>query len=236
MRCLAFSEPEHGSDLAAVETRADFRGNEIVVTGVKTWVAHAGRAESALVLCRTATGELTCVLVPLHDNHVEVRHIRTLSGDGDLFEVEFDGSRAPLSNVVGHGLPVERGELNQSPWLEAELEFWELVGAARQRGRNVKAHVRQQLAWAYAQMRVIRVLGERDASLARLAWSEYHRRLGEIAIDVMGADGLVRPDGEWYATSRWQGVFLESRGDTIAGGTSEVQRNTIAEQVLGLPE
>jgi alkylation response protein AidB-like acyl-CoA dehydrogenase len=234
VKCLAFSEPAHGSDLAAAETRADFVGNQIVVTGVKTLVAHAARAESAIVLCRTAAGEQLCVLVPLHHNHVEIRPIRTLSGDDDLYDLVFDGA---LGTVVRHGPPadVDRSELDPRPWLQAELEFWELVRDARRRGRSVDSRARQQLAWAYAQIRVIRVLGERDASLARLAWSEFHRRLGEIAIDIMGADGLVRPDGEWYATSRWQNVFLSSRGDTIAAGTSEMQRNTIAERVLGLP-
>jgi alkylation response protein AidB-like acyl-CoA dehydrogenase len=229
--CLAFSEPDHGSDLAAVETRADVLGNEFVVTGLKTWVAGADRASAALVLCRTATNELSCVLVPLHDNHVELRPIRTLSGDNALFEVEFDGARAPLSNLVGDGL-----EVNWRPWPESEREFWDLVDAARRNGRNHDPHIRQQLAWAYAQVCVIRVLAERDASLARVVWSEYHRRLGEIAMDVMGADGIVRPDGEAYATSRWQHVFLTSRGDTVAAGTSEIQRNTIAERVLGLPK
>jgi alkylation response protein AidB-like acyl-CoA dehydrogenase len=218
-----------------VETRADFLRDEIVVTGVKTLVADAARAEAAMVLCRTEAGTLACVLVPLHDNNVEIRPIRTLAGDDDLFEVVFDGARAPLANLVGDGLQAAHRELEQIPWLDAELEFWELVRTARRCGRNADPQVRQQLAWAYAQVRVIRVLGERDASLARLMWSEYHRRLGEIAIDVMGADGLTRPDGEAYATSRWQGVFLTSRGDTLAAGSTEVQRTAIAERVLGLP-
>ena len=230
MYCLAFSEPDHGSDLAAVETRADVLGNEFLVTGTKTWVADADRAGEALVLCRTADG-LSCIRVPLHDNHVELRPIRTLSGDDALFELVFDGARAPLGNVVHDDL-----SMSKRPWLEPEREFWDLVQTARQYGRDDDPHIRQQLAWAYTQVRVIRLLAERDASLAHVVWSEYHRRAGEIALDIMGADGLTRPDGEAYATSRWQHVFLTSRGDTIATGTSEVQRNTIAERVLGLPK
>jgi alkylation response protein AidB-like acyl-CoA dehydrogenase len=101
--------------------------------------------------------------------------------------------------------------------------------------------VRQQLAWAYAQVHIIRVLAERaqsgpESSLLDVLGSEYHRRLGEIAVDVVGTDSLVRPDGEAYATSPWQRVFLTSRADTIASGTSEIQRTVIAERVLGLPK
>lgn len=234
MYCLAFSEPDHGSELAAVETRADVLGNQFVVTGTKTWVAGADRASEALVLCRTEDG-LTCIRVPLHDNHIELRAIRTLSGDDALFELVFDGARAPLGNAVGDGLLVARRELESRPWLESEREFWDFVRMARHYRRDHDPHIRQQLAWAYTQVRVIRLLAERDASLARLVWNEYHRRFGEIAMDVMGADGLIRPDSEAYATSRWQQVFLTSRGDTVAAGTSEVLRDAIAEHVLGLP-
>lgn len=225
MYCLAFSEPDHGSDLAAVETHAEVRGSDAFVTGVKTWVAGADSASEALVLCRTQHG-LAHVLVPLHDNHVELRPIRTLAGEDTLFELVFDGARGQLADSVA---------LTRNPWLDSEQEFWDLVEAARRRGRSEDPHIRQQLAWAYSQVRIIRILAERDPSLAHLVWSEYHRRIGEIAVDVMGADALVRPDAEAYTTSRWQNVFLTSRGDTIAAGTSETQRITLAEHVLGLP-
>lgn len=236
--CLAFAEPGHGSDLAGVETRGEVVGNEIIVTGVKMWVAAADRATAALVLCWTDPVALSCVLVPLHDNNVELRPIRDMSGDTRVFEMVFDGARAPLTNVVGErgdGLRVAMAALKRVPWLDAEREFWDLVDLARQYGRSGDPLVRQQLAWAYSQVRIIHALAEREQSLADLVWSEYHRRLGEIAVDVMGPDALVRPDGEAYAANRWQHVFLASRADTIATGTSEVQRDRIAERVLGLP-
>jgi alkylation response protein AidB-like acyl-CoA dehydrogenase len=75
-----------------------------------------------------------------------------------------------------------------------------------------------------------------EASIAKLFWSEYHKKLGEIAIDIEGADGLLRPDGPGYATTTWQNVFLSSRAGTIYSGTSEIQRNIIAERALGLPK
>jgi len=238
MYCLAFAERDHGSDLAAVETRGDIIGRDITVTGVKAWVAAADRADGVLVLCRTAPDELSCVLVPLPNDAVELRPIRGLSGDDDLFELHFHSARVPLGNVVGErgdGLRAAMRELDRAQWLDLEREFWELVETAQRYGRNHDPLVRQQLAWAYAQVRIIRALAERQPVLAKLMWGEYHRRFGEIAINVMGADGLLRPDGEAYLGGRWQHLFLASRADTIARGTSEVQRDVIAEQLLGLP-
>jgi alkylation response protein AidB-like acyl-CoA dehydrogenase len=108
--------------------------------------------------------------------------------------------------------------------------------------------VRQQLAWAYSQVQLMRFSGFRslaqaaegrppgpEASVAKLFWSEYHKRLGEIAIGIEGSDALLRPEGPGYPTSQWQNVFLGSRAGTIYSGTSEIQRNIIGERALGLP-
>jgi alkylation response protein AidB-like acyl-CoA dehydrogenase len=75
-----------------------------------------------------------------------------------------------------------------------------------------------------------------EASVAKLFWSEYHKRLGELAISIVGADGLLRPEGDGYPTTAWQNVFLSSRSGTIYSGTSEIQRNIIGERGLGLPK
>jgi alkylation response protein AidB-like acyl-CoA dehydrogenase len=75
-----------------------------------------------------------------------------------------------------------------------------------------------------------------EASVTKLLWSEYHKRLGEIAITIIGTDALVRPDGPDYPTTPWQNVFLSSRAGTIYSGTSEIQRNIIGERALGLPK
>jgi alkylation response protein AidB-like acyl-CoA dehydrogenase len=238
MYCLAFAETHHGSDLRGVETRGDIVGDQIMVTGTKSWVTGADRADAALVLCRTAEDELSCVLVPLPDEAVELRPIPVMSGDSDLFELHFNRARAPLNNVVGQrgdGLRVAMRELNDVHWPDLEREFWELVQTARDNGQNRDPHVRQQLAWAYAQVRIIRALAAREPSVAKLVYGEYHRRLGEIAVDVTGSDGLLRPDGEAYSANHWQHVFLASRADTIANRTSEVQRDVMAEDLLGLP-
>jgi alkylation response protein AidB-like acyl-CoA dehydrogenase len=248
--CQGFSEPDHGSDLAAVESRGEVRGDQVAVTGRKVWARGADRASAIFVLCRTEPGaprhrNLSCVLVPLHDGGVEIRPLRQMSGATDFFEVFLDGARAPLSNVIG-GLG--SGWRVAMTALGFEREFWELVDTARRHGREHDPVVRRQLAWAYGQVQIMRFQGMRllaqlavrgepgpEASLAKLFRSEYHRRLGEIAIDIVGPDAMVRPEGDGYATDRWQDVFLSSRAGTIDSGTSEIQRSIIGERVLGLP-
>jgi len=261
--CQGFSEPDHGSDLAGVETRGEVVGDELVVTGQKVWTSGADRATWIFVLCRTEPDaprhrNLSYVLMPIRDNGIEIRPLPQMNGATGFFEVFFDRARAPLSNVIGglgNGwrvamttLGFERGGRSAVAHIAYEREFWALVEAAREYGRDRDPLVRQHLAWAYAQVQVMRYQGMRrlaqlaarrepgpEASLTKLFWSEYHRRFGEIAMDVIGADALVRPDGGGYATNRWQRTFLSSRAGTIFSGTSEIQRNIIAERALGLP-
>jgi alkylation response protein AidB-like acyl-CoA dehydrogenase len=146
-------------------------------------------------------------------------------------------------------LGYERGGSATVLHLAYEREFWELAETARKRGSNADPVIRQQLAWAYSMVQLMRYSGLRtlaglaegrrpgpEASVSKLFWSEYHKRLGEIAIGIEGADGLVRPEGDDYQTTQWQNVFLSSRAGTIYSGTSEIQRNIIAERALGLPK
>jgi alkylation response protein AidB-like acyl-CoA dehydrogenase len=261
--CQGFSEPNHGSDLAGVETSGEIDDDELVITGQKVWTSGADRANAIFVLCRTEHAaprhhNLSYVLVPLHENNIEVRPLRQMSGASEFFEAFLDGARAPLHDVIGglgNGwrvamttLGFERGGSATVAHLAYEREFWELVDTARKYGRDRDPLVRQQLAWAYSQVQIMRFQGMRrlaqmarerepgpEASVAKLFWSEYHRRLGEIAIEIVGTDALVRPGGDGYQTHRWQDVFLSSRAGTIYSGTSEIQRNIVAERALGLP-
>jgi alkylation response protein AidB-like acyl-CoA dehydrogenase len=262
--CQGFSEPNHGSDLAAVETKGVVDGEEIMISGQKVWTSGAHRATMIFVLCRTDPEApkhrgLSYVLVPMQDNHIEIRPIRQMSGAAEFYEDFFDGARAPLFNVIGglnNGWRVamttlghERGGRATVQHLPYERELWELVEVARKLGRTTDPLFRQQLAWAYTEVQLMRYSGLRtmaalvanrepgpESSITKLHWSEYHRRLGEIALDLHGVDALVRPDGEGYPTSRWQDVFLSSRAGTIYSGTNEIQRNIIGERVLGLPK
>ena len=262
--CQGFSEPGHGSDLAAVETRGVVDGDEIVVTGQKVWTSGASRATMMFVLCRTDQDAekhagLSYVLIPFTGPGVEYRPIRQMSGASEFCEDFLDGVRAPLFNVIGglnNGWRVamttlghERGGRATVQHLGFEREFWELADTARKYGKAADPLVRQQLAQAYTGVQLMRFSGLRtlaemaegrppgpEASVAKLFWSEYHKRLGEIAMAITGADGLLRPEGAGYPTTGWQNVFLSSRAGTIYSGTSEIQRTIIGERGLGLPK
>jgi alkylation response protein AidB-like acyl-CoA dehydrogenase len=262
--CQGFSEPGHGSDLAAVETRGVIDGDEIVITGQKVWTSGASRATMMFLLCRTDPAAekhagLSYVLIPFTGPGVEYRPIRQMSGASEFCEDFLDGVRAPLFNVIGglnNGWRVamttlghERGGQATTAHLGFEREFWELVDTARKYGKTADPLVRQQLAAAYTGVQLMRLRGlctlaevaqgrppGPEASVAKLFWSEYHKRLGELAISIVGADGLLRPEGDGYPTTAWQNVFLSSRAGTIYSGTSEIQRNIIGERGLGLPK
>jgi alkylation response protein AidB-like acyl-CoA dehydrogenase len=262
--CQGFSEPGHGSDLAGVETRGIVDGDEVVITGQKVWTSGASRATMMFVLCRTDPdvekhAGLSYVLIPFPGTGITYRPIRQMSGAAEFCEDFLDGVRAPLVNVIGGlgrgwrvamtTLGYERGGEATTAHLGFEREFWELAETARKRGKAADPLVRQNLAWAYTGVALMRFSGLRtlagtaegrlpgpEASVAKLMWSEYHRRLGEIAIAVQGSDALLRPEGPGYPVTAWQNVFLGSRAGTIYSGTSEIQRNIIGERALGLPK
>jgi len=261
--CQGFSEPGHGSDLAGVETTGVIDGDEIVVTGQKVWTSGATRANMIFVLCRTNFGApkhrgLSYVLVPMTDNHVEIRPTKQLSGKSAFCEEFFDGARAPLFNVIGgidNGWRVamttlgnERGGRATVAHLAYERELWDLVETARKNGRDHDPLIRERLAQAYSQVQLMRFSGLRllagllkqqepgpEASITKLFWSEYHRSFGELAIDVLGSSALAGDEASRDSLGRWHEVFLLSRAGTIYSGTSEIQRNIIAERALGLP-
>ncbi len=262
--CQGFSEPDHGSDLAGVQTKAEVDGDEVVITGTKVWTSGAARANMMFALCRSDPGApkhagLSYVLFPFDDPGVTYQPIRQISGASEFCQDFIDHVRVPLFNVIGglnNGWKVamttlghERGGAVTVQHLGFEREFWELVDTARKYGKNTDPLARQDLASAFTGVQVMRFNGLRalaqaaegkppgpEASITKLVWSEYHKRLGEIAIGIVGTDGLVRPDGPGYPTTEWQNVFLSSRAGTIYSGTSEIQRNIISERALGLPK
>jgi len=262
--CQGFSEPGTGSDLAGLQTRGEIDGDEIVISGQKLWTSGAARANKMFVLCRTDPAAekhagISYVLINFKDPRVSYRPVRQMSGAAEFCEDFLDGVRAPLFNVIGglnNGwrvamttLGYERGGSASILHLAYQREFWELAETARKRGSSTDPLVRQQLAWAYSQVELMRFSGLRalaqlaqgrqpgpEASINKLFWSEYHKKLGEIAIGIEGTDALIRPPGTGYPTTGWQNVFLASRAGSIYSGTNEIQRNIIAERALGLPK
>ncbi|WP_447039087.1 acyl-CoA dehydrogenase family protein [Streptomyces sp. DSM 118878] len=268
--CQGYSEPEAGSDLAAVRTRAvlDPGGGAYAVTGQKIWTSLAREADWCFVLARTEAGSsghrgLSLLLVPMDQpGRIEVRPIRQLTGTSEFNEVFFDGARARASHVVGgegQGWPVAMGLLafeRGVSTLAQQIGFaHELAGVVRDAvasGAVGDAVVRERLVRQWAELRVmrwnaLRTLGASGGagsvggapSVAKLLWGRWHRRLGELAVEVRGAAGAAGPrdwsEGSPYELDAGQRLFLFSRADTVYGGSDEVQRNIIAERVLGLP-
>ncbi|MFJ3765501.1 acyl-CoA dehydrogenase family protein [Streptomyces sp. NPDC090082] len=260
--CQGYSEPDAGSDLANVRTRAERDGDDWVVTGQKVWTSLAHEADWCFVVARTEPGStrhhgLSYLLVPLDQPGVEIRPIVQLTGTSEFNEVFFDGARTHASHVVGAPgdgwrvamatLGFERGvsTLGQQVGFRRELEA--VVALARRNGAAADPLVRDRIARAWIGLETIRFNALRmldgaaagapgpEASIGKIFWATWHRELGELAMDVCGAAGMLA-DGAPYDLSDWQRLYLFSRSDTIYAGSNEIQRNIIAERVLGLPK
>ncbi|MDT9687851.1 acyl-CoA dehydrogenase family protein [Streptomyces sp. P9(2023)] len=250
--CQGYSEPGAGSDLAAVRTRAVRDGDAWVVTGQKVWTSLAHASQWCFVVARTEPGSkrhagLSYLLVPLDQPGVEVRPIVQLTGTSEFNEVFFDGARTGAANVVGAPgdgwriamatLGYERGvsTLGQQVGFRRELDG--LIALARRNGALADPLIRDRLVQAWTGLQAMRAnaLRSTDPSMAKLYWSHWHRDLGELAMDICGAAATVVA-AEPYELDEWQRLFLFSRADTIYAGSSEIQRNVIAERVLGLPK
>ena len=259
--CQGYSEPNAGSDLANVATRARLEGDAWVIDGQKVWTSLAQFADWIFVIARTEPGSqrhqgLSFLLVPLDQDGVEIRGIEQLTTGAEFNEVFFTGARTAADLVVGEPgngwgvamglLGFERGVSTLGQQVGFQRELAALVDLARRNGALDDPILRDRLAKADAELEVIRLnalrtLSENNASaqtagsasIAKLLWANWHRTLGEIAMDVLGADGLTAGPG--YDLDEWQRLFLFTRADTIYGGSDEVQRNILAERVLGLP-
>jgi alkylation response protein AidB-like acyl-CoA dehydrogenase len=252
-----FSERGAGSDLASLRTRGVVDGDELVITGHKIWTSQAQTADWMYALIRTGPltpkhAGISVVLIPMHAAGVEVRPIRRNNGDYHFNEVFFDEVRVPLSNIVG---PVNAGwSVNRTTMVGEHLTNF-LGSQAAQAGTmkriaramgereavaGIDHALRQRFAESWATTQVIKLHGLRnvarftggesvgaESSIPKVVGQENEKRMYELMIDVMGAEGLQ--DGIWG------GAWLSTRASTIGGGTSEIHRNKLAERVLGMP-
>jgi alkylation response protein AidB-like acyl-CoA dehydrogenase len=255
--CQGYSEPNAGSDLANVQTRAVLEGDDWVITGQKVWTSLAVQAQWCFVLARTTPDSkrhqgLSYLLVPMQQSGIEVRPIVQITGTSEFNEVFLDRARTAASNVVGEPgdgwkvamgtLAYERGVSTLAQQIGFERELDAVVAAARNRGSVDDPVIRERLADAWIGLHVmrqhaLRTLAGDDlgaASVSKLVWANWHQRLGELAMDVLGAAGTLA-EAFPYQLSDLQRLALFSRSDTIYGGSNEIQRNIIAERVLGLP-
>jgi alkylation response protein AidB-like acyl-CoA dehydrogenase len=260
LACQLFSEPGAGSDLANLSCRAVRDSDEWVVTGQKVWTSGAPHAAYGELIARTDVDVakhkgLTAFLVPLDAPGVEIRPIRQMTGGASFSEVFFSDVRLPDDlrlGAVGDGwrvalttLGFERSHSGSSRRRPGGT-FEQLAAAARHFGRTDDPHVRQGLVDVYIGATLLRLNAERVAAAARaghapgpegsigkLAWTELMRRMTEVATEILGPR-LAADTGEWGAYA-WSEHVLGAPGYRIAGGSDEIQRNIIAERVLGLP-
>jgi alkylation response protein AidB-like acyl-CoA dehydrogenase len=256
-----YSEPNAGSDLANVQTKAVLDGDEWVITGQKVWTSLAHQADWCFVVCRTEPGSvrhrgLSYLLVPMDQAGVEVRPITQLTRTSEFNEVFFDGARTGADLVVGEvgdgwrvalaTLAFERGVGLLGHQVSFRRELDHLIAVARANGSATDPLIRQRLARSYGELQILRFdtlrslsgydgpVAPPEASIIKLYWASWHRRLGELAMDIEGLAGTVT-DGFPYELDDFQRTFLFSRSETIYGGSNEIQKNIIGERVLGLP-
>ena len=258
--CQGYSEPDAGSDLANVQTKAVLDGatgdGEWVLNGQKVWTSLAHVSHWCFVVARSEPGSvrhagLSFLLVPMQQAGVETRIIRQITGGGEFNETFFTDARTAADMIVGARgdgwrvamglLGFERGisTLAQQVGFERELEA--TFDIARANGRIHDVVIRQRLAAAHTGLQLMRWNALRsmgagvpgpEASIGKLFWGTWHRDLGELMMDVIGTDALVHGD----ELTLEQKLFLFTRSDTIYGGSNEIQRNVIGERVLGLPK
>jgi len=257
--CQGYSEPNAGSDLANVQTRARLEGGGWVIDGQKVWTSWAAWADWCFVVCRSDPESkrhqgLSYLLVPMKQPGVEIRPIQQITGDAEFFEVFFDGARTAAEHVVGAPgdgwkvamgtLAFERGVSTLGQQMLFRNELAEIVAAAKRNGKHADPLIRQRIADAWMGLEIQRynalrtLSGESELSgpamIHNLFWSTWHRNLGKLALDVLGPEAEVA-EAAPYELTRLQRLFLFTRSDTIYGGSNEIQLNLIAERALGLP-
>jgi alkylation response protein AidB-like acyl-CoA dehydrogenase len=252
MWCQGYSEPEAGSDLAGLRTRAVLGSDgRWRVDGQKVWTSLAQFADWCFVLARTDLEAerhrgLSCLLVPMRQAGVDVRPIVQLTGTSEFNEVFFTAAVADgMIGAPGDGwrvamgtLSVERGVAVFGQQLGFEREFSAVLSLARASARLSDPDIAARIADAWIGLQVLRFTTEASSpgvgpNIAKLLWASWHQRLGELAVDVAGPSATLA--GPSYELTGEQRLFLFTRADTIYGGSSEIQRNIVAERGLGLP-
>lgn len=260
----AFSEPEAGSDLPALRTTAVRDGDEYVVTGQKVWNTHADKADLFFALVRTGTQEsrqdgISYLLIDRHSPGVTVNPLRDMTGNTHFAEIFLEEVRVPVANRIGEenkGWSIARTTLGHERAAEAlnQAAFYanvveQVCALAKEMGRTDDPLVRDRLADFAIRVRIMQLnamrtisgiiaTGEPGAasSISRLYNSTLEQELHVFAHDLLGAHGVLdRGDAHAVHRGRWVQSMLMTRASTIGAGTAEIQRNTIAEQVLGLP-
>ena len=274
--CQGYSEPNAGSDLSNVGLRGVLDGDQWILNGQKIWTSAGHLADHIFTLVRTDPDApkhkgISFILVDMRQPGIEVRPIKMISGESEFNEIFYTDATAPKDEVVGgvnNGWAVamtllgyERGEAAATVPIRYQAELDRLLLLAKERGVIDDPNIRQRLAWCYSSVQIMRYNGMRtltkflhghqpgpDGAISKLYWSEYHKIVTELALDILGpyamtptgrrpstafqTDDAGAPNSSWS----WVGTFLNARAGTIYAGSSQIQRNIIGEMVLGLPK
>src|ERR671929_339294 len=254
--CQGFSEPESGSDLASLKTRAVRDGDEWVVTGQKVWTTLAHHAKWCMLLARTDLEAprhkgLTYFLMDMEQDAVQVRPLRQITGEAEFNELFIEEARVPSENIIGgegNGWAVaittlmhERATLAFGLQIRVKITLGELLADARESGAAEDPVIRDRLAQLYIESEVLRLNALRglsaimrtgvpgpEGSLGKWQWADVNQALTELALELRGGRAVLDDD-------RWTYRFLRARANSIEGGTTEILKNIVAERVLGLP-
>jgi alkylation response protein AidB-like acyl-CoA dehydrogenase len=252
--CQGFSEPGAGSDLGSLKTRGRVEGDELVIDGQKLWSSFADVADWQELLIRTdpsakTSGALSWVICPMTAAGITVRPIRTMAGPRKYCEVFYDSVRVPLRNVVGglnngwatamSTLSFERGTAALALLIGLTIKVEKLLTdcppdrpAMRERIATLRAEGASIRATTYRfALNSENAVPDASGSIMRLAFAEFAQRVTAAAIDLYGLDAP-----QVVGVAAWGHDYLDAFSETIAGGAAEIQRNIIAERVLGLPK
>jgi alkylation response protein AidB-like acyl-CoA dehydrogenase len=255
--CQGFSEPESGSDLASLKTKAVKSNGEWVVTGQKVWTTFAHEAKWCMLVARTDQDApkhkgLTYFLMDMEQDAVQVRPLRQITGEAEFNEIFMEEARIPDENVVGgegNGWTVaittlmhERVGIGLGSAVQLKIVLGELMDDIRERGLDEDPVIRQRVAQIYIEAECIRLNASRgltrtmktgipgpEGSLTKWQWSDANQALTELAMDVRGPEAPL-------VDENWSYRFLRARANSIEGGTTEILKNIVAERVLGLPK
>ncbi len=255
--CQGFSEPESGSDLASLKTRAVKSNGSWKVTGQKVWTTYAHEAKWCMLLARTDQDApkhkgITYFICDMDQPGVEVRPLRQITGEAEFNEIFLEEAEVPDENVIGEvgggwqvaitTLMFERAGLGAAAVMGLKRTLEDLIEIVSDRGLDSDPIVRQRIAEFQIGIEAMRLGALRaltmtmksgipgpEGSLGKWQWAKYNQGLTELASDLLGPEGL-------RANTEWSYRFLRSRANSIEGGTTEVLKNIVAERVLGLPK
>jgi alkylation response protein AidB-like acyl-CoA dehydrogenase len=255
--CQGFSEPESGSDLASLKTKAVKDNGDWVVTGQKVWTTFAHHSKWCMLVARTDPDVpkhkgLTYFLMDMEQDAVQVRPLRQITGQAEFNELFLEEARIPDENViggVGNGWMVaittlmnERSGLAFGAMAQVRRDLNDLIELAREHGVDEDPVTRQRIAQLHMEVEALRINAYRgltaimktgqpgpEGSLGKWAWSDINQSLTEASTEIRGPEAPIIDEA-------WTYRFLRARANSIEGGTTEILKNIIAERVLGLPK